>query len=59
MNFKRVLTMLLAVCLVLNMVVPGVSAVMPGSETMTQAQAPEAVKGEPIEVSTLRDAVLS
>ncbi len=59
MNFKRMMTMLLAVVLVLNMVVPGVSAVMPGAETAHSAQAPEAVGAEktPVEVTTLRDAV--
>ncbi len=57
MNFKRFMTMLLAVCLVLNMVIPGVSAVMPGSDSMTKAPAPEATKGEPVKVTTLRDAV--
>ncbi len=59
MNFKRVLTMLLAVCLVLNMAVPGLAVVRPGSETMTVAPAPEAAesapKGEPIEITNLRD----
>ena len=33
MNFKRVLTMLLALCLVVNMVVPGVSAMTAGADT--------------------------
>ncbi len=60
MNFKRVLTMLLAVCLVLNMAAPGALAVMPGADTMTKAPAPEAVENvptaKPVEITTLRDA---
>ena len=32
MNFKRVLTMLLALCLVLNLAVPGVSALTAGQD---------------------------
>ncbi len=56
MNCKRVLTMLLALALVLNMAVPGVSAVMPGQDSVNKAAAPEAVESDPIEITTLRDA---
>ena len=60
MNFKRVLTMLLALCLVLNMAVPGVSALTAGQGNYVAGQNPTAsekpVKGEPIEITTARDA---
>ena len=61
MNFKRVLTMLLALCLVLNMAVPGVSALTAGENEYVPGQNPTAseksAKGEPVRVTTLRDAV--
>ena len=53
MNFKRVLTMLLALCLVLNMAVPGVSAMTTGQKTTASDKT---AKGEPIKITTLRDA---
>ena len=60
MNFKRVLTMLLVLCLVLNMAVPGVSALTAGEDRYVPGQDPTAsektAKGEPIEITTLRDA---
>ena len=60
MNFKRVLTMLLAVCLVLNLAVPGVSALSAGQDRFVPGQDPTAseksAKGEPVRVTTLRDA---
>ena len=61
MNFKRVLTMLLALCLVVNMAVPGVSALNAGENNYVAGQNPTASveneKGEPVQVTTLRDAV--
>ena len=59
MNFKRVLTMLLALCLVVNMAVPGVSALTAGQDNYVAGQNPTASEktGEPINVTTLRDAV--
>ena len=61
MNFKRVLTMLLALCLVLNMAVPGVSALTAGQDNYVPGQDPTASeksdKGAPIQVTTLKDAV--
>ena len=61
MNFKRVLTMLLALCLILNMAVPGVSALTAGENEYVPGQNPtaseKAAKGEPVRVTTLRDAV--
>ena len=59
MNFKRVLTMLLALCLVLNMALPGVSALTAGQENFVAGQNPTASEktGEPINITTLRDAV--
>ena len=60
MNFKRVLTMLLALCLVLNLAVPGVSALTAGQDRFVPGQDPTAseknAKGEPVWVTTLRDA---
>ena len=59
MNFKRVLTMLLALCLVLNMALPGVSALTAGQDNYVAGQNPTASEktGEPIHITTLRDAV--
>ena len=61
MNFKRVLTMLLAMCLVLNMAVPGAAALTAGSDNYVAGMDPTAsetlAKGEEIHVTTLRDAV--
>ena len=61
MNFKRVLTMLLALCLVLNMAVPGVSALTAGADNHVTGMDPTAsenpAKGEKIDITTLRDAV--
>ena len=59
MNFKRVLTMLLALCLVVNMTVPGVSALTAGKNGYVPGMDPTASKNpaEPIRVSTLKDAV--
>ena len=61
MNFKRVLTMLLALCLILNMAVPGVSALTAGENEYVPGQNPTAseksAKGEPVRVTTLKDAV--
>ena len=61
MNFKRVLTMLLALCLVLNMAVPAVSALTAGENEYVAGTNPTAseklAKGEPIHVTTLKDAV--
>ena len=59
MNFKRVLTMLLALCLVVNMAVPGVSALTAGKNGYVPGMDPTASKNpaEPIRVSTLKDAV--
>ena len=61
MNFKRMLTMLLALCLVLNMVVPGVSALTAGQDNYVPGQDPTASeksdKGAPVKVTTLKDAV--
>ena len=61
MNFKRVLTMLLALCLIVNMAVPGVSALTAGKDNYVVGQDPTASvkseKGEPIRISTLKDAV--
>ena len=42
MNFKRVLTMLLALCLVVNMAVPGVSALTAGQDNYVAGQNPTA-----------------
>ena len=42
MNFKRVLTMLLALCLVLNMALPGVSALTAGQDNYVAGQNPTA-----------------
>ena len=60
MNFKRVLTMLLALCLVLNMTVPGVSALTAGGNEFVPGQDPTAsektAEGEPTRITTLRDA---
>ena len=61
MNFKRVLSMLLALCLVLGMAVPGVSALTAGQDNYVPGMDPTAsenpAKAEPIHVSTLKDAV--
>ena len=61
MNFKRVLTMLLALCLIVNMAVPGVSALTAGSDSYVAGMDPTAsenpAKGEKIHVTTLKDAV--
>ena len=61
MNFKRVLTMLLALCLIVNMVVPGVSALVAGEDNHVAGIDPTAsetpVQGEKIHVTTLKDAV--
>ena len=61
MNFKRVLAMLLALCLAVNMAVPGVSALTAGEGAYVPGQNPTASKmiaqGEPKRVTTLRDAV--
>ena len=61
MNFKRVLAMLLALCLAVNMAVPGVSALTAGERAYVPGQNPTASKmiaqGEPKRVTTLRDAV--
>ena len=61
MNFKRVLTMLLALCLVVNMVVPGVSAMTAGADTYVPGQNPTAsetnIQRGPVRVNTLKDAV--
>ena len=61
MNFKRVLTMLLALCLVVNMVVPGVSAMTAGTDTFVPGQNPTAsetnIQRAPVRVNTLKDAV--
>ena len=59
MNFKRVLTMLLALCLVLNMAVPGVSALTAGENEYVTGHNPTASEktAEPVRVTTLRDAV--
>ena len=61
MNFKRVLTMLLVLCLMVNMFVPGVSAISATGDNYVAGFDPTAsesnAKGEPIHVSTLKDAV--
>ncbi|MBR7178603.1 MAG: S8 family serine peptidase [Oscillospiraceae bacterium] len=61
MNFKRVLTMLLALCLIVNMTVPGVSALVAGEDNYVAGMDPTAsnnpAKGEEIHVTTLKDAV--
>ena len=59
MNFKRVLTMLLALCLIVNMAVPGVSALTAGQNEYVAGQNPTASEktGEPINITPLRDAV--
>ena len=61
MNFKRVLTMLLALCLVLNMAVPGAGALTAGRDNYVPGQDPTAAvkpeKGEPIRITTRKDAV--
>ena len=61
MNFKRVLAMLLALCLVLNVAVSGVSALTAGSDNYVAGMDPTAsdplARGEEIHVTTLRDAV--
>ena len=61
MNFKRVMTMLLALCLVLNMAVTGVSALTAGSDNFVPGKNPTAsetnAQGEPVRVTTLKNAV--
>ena len=60
MNFKRVLTMLLVLCLMINLAVPGFAIGVTGDNYVaggdpTASETP--VKGEPIHVTTLKDAV--
>ena len=61
MNFKRVLTMLLALCLIVNMAVPGVSALTAGENEYVAGQNPTAsektAQGERINITTLKNAV--
>ncbi len=61
MNFKRVLTMLLALCLIVNMAVPGVSALTAGENEYVAGQNPTAsektAQGERIDITTLKNAV--
>ena len=61
MNFKRVLTMLLALCLIVNMAVPGASALTAGENEYVAGQNPTAsektAQGERINITTLKDAV--
>ena len=61
MNFKRVLTMLLALCLIVNMAVPGVSALTAGENEYVPGQNPTAsektAQGEKINITTLKNAV--
>ena len=61
MNFKRVLTMLLALCLIVNMAVPGASALTAGKNEYAPGQNPTAsektAQGERINITTLKDAV--
>ena len=61
MNFKRVLSMLLVLCLTMSMIVPGVSALTAGENEYVAGQDPTAseksAQGEKINVTTLRDAV--
>ena len=61
MNFKRVLTMLLALCLIVNMAVPGVSALTAGENEYVPGQNPTAsektTQGERINITTLKNAV--
>ena len=61
MNFKRVLTMLLALCLIVNMAVPGVSALTAGENEYVPGQNPtaseETTQGERINITTLKNAV--
>ena len=59
MNFKRVLAMLMALCLALNMAVPGVSALTAGENEYVPGQKPEASEksGEPVRITTLKNAV--
>ena len=59
MNFKRVLAMLMALCLALNMAVPGVSALTAGENEYVAGQKPEASEktAEPVRVTTLKNAV--
>ena len=61
MNFKRVLTMLLALCLIVNMAVPGVSALTAGENEYVPGQNPtaseETTQGEKINITTLKNAV--
>ena len=61
MNFKRVLTMLLALCLIVNMAVPGVSALTAGENEYVAGQNPtaseETTQGERINITTLKNAV--
>ena len=61
MNFKRVLTMLLALCLIVNMAVPGASALTAGENEYVPGQNPTAsektAQGEPVRITTLKNAV--
>ena len=61
MNFKRVLTMLLALCLIVNMAVPGASALTAGQNEYVAGQNPTAsnktAQGERINITTLKNAV--
>ncbi len=59
MNFKRMISMLLALCLVLNMAIPGVSALNAGKNELVPGKGPEASEksGEPIRITTLKNAV--
>ena len=59
MNFKRMISMLLALCLALNMAIPGVSALNAGENELVPGKGPEASEksGEPVRITTLKNAV--
>ena len=61
MNIKRVLSMLLVLCLTMSMIVPGVSALTAGENEYVAGSNPTAsektAQGEKINITTLRDAV--
>ena len=59
MNFKRMISMLLALCLALNMTIPGVSALNAGENELVPGKGPEASEksGEPVRITTLKNAV--
>ena len=61
MNIKRVLSMLLVLCLTMSMIVPGVSALTAGENEYVAGINPTAsektAQGEKINITTLRDAV--